>query len=235
LDAVATRGTPDEGLCIDCRLSEGNTMAKKVKIDLDPDLLPVQSRASEAATEVRGMLEAYKAFEVLDQESYDLASEALVEVKTLAKRIEEEKKTATGPLTGVLKTIRGWFAPPEAALAECEGVLKIKIAGYMRAVEEINREAVTEAAAAVQAGDTQGITDALANVSSVDKAPGVSITHRWTFKVTALDMLPIAYLQANEPAIRAAMHESVKRNPDGEPDPIPGVVFYQDQSVSVRT
>ena len=74
---------------------------------------------------------------------FDTATADLTDVKSRQKRLEELRKTITGPLVEAKKAVDALFEKPRSLLAQREAELKASLAGYMekkRAAEEAERQ-----------------------------------------------------------------------------------------------
>ena len=74
---------------------------------------------------------------------FDTATADLTDVKGRQKRLEELRKTITGPLVEAKKAVDALFEKPRSLLEQREGELKASLAGYMekkRAAEEAERQ-----------------------------------------------------------------------------------------------
>ena len=177
-------------------------------------------------------LAVFEAFGVTDSETLTLAAEALVDVAAVKKRLEAEKRRATGPMNEALKTVRGWFAPIEATLAACDKCLRSKVAAYQTERAIGNQAAIDRVAEAAARDDAQAATEALAEIVTVESLKGVSMREHWDFTVIAVDMLDRQYLLPNVPAIRAEMQRQLAC---GERPPVlPGVKFTAENRCTVR-
>lgn len=190
-----------------------------------------RARAEGLVRTVREQIAAYLSLEVTDDESLALAGEVLAEVKDLTRKVDDEKRSVTGPLNVALKTVRSWFAPAETVLTECTTTLKGRVAGYHAELERRNAAALENAAAAVRTGDVASVGTALAELHSAPKIEHVALVRRWTYRVCNVQMVPAEYLCVDEAKVRAAMHAMVAR---GEDPYIPGITFTQETGVAVR-
>lgn len=96
---------------------------------------------------------------IIDEQSMLEAAEKRKEIKQYLNETIRAKKEATDPLNGVLKTVRGWFAPMEERAETAIGYIEKLMAYYNRDVEikrqKAEREAqekIDKAAAELEAG-----------------------------------------------------------------------------------
>ncbi len=69
-------------------------------------------------------------------------------------------------------------------------------------------------------------------VAATKPSAGIAVQRPWTFEVVNPDEIPRAFMVVDDKAIRQNMRDTVRA--DGEPYPIPGVRFYQDERLAVR-
>ena len=144
--------------------------------ELQADLKREADDASGALAEIRDL-------EVLSEEDQTFAAEMLAEAKGSWKRLEERKKRATDPLNQALREIRGWFRAPQDFYAQCETILKGKIAAYVEAARVIQEQAFQQAEAAALEGDTIGVSQAMtaAITAGPTKIDGLATPEGWEF------------------------------------------------------
>ncbi len=210
----------DHDMCAWCR-NEGKMQETEV-----------QKQLAVRQTETDGLKARCTDLDVYSEETYAEAAREVQKVKALAKAIDAEKRSVTKPLNDALTRIRGWFRPVETGLAECAGILNGKILEYQQAIAETNAEALDSARTAVDAGDNEAASEALATIQEDVRAEGVTITERWDFRVCNIGMVPTEYLTIDTAKVRAEMREQVK---DGREPCIPGITFFKQQGVMVRT
>jgi len=151
------------------------------------------------------------------------ASEILLDVKAKHSELESRRKSVVQPLNGVVREINSWFKPVRDRLETAERILKAKLAGYIEAREEANREALATASTAETGAEAAA---ALATIEDVATAPGTSTRKVWRFRVVDAQALPREWLVPNVEAI-AGYAKAAK----GEPHPIAGVEFFQETIV----
>jgi hypothetical protein len=203
-------------------------------ITLKTDVVPVRDAVVDEIREAADeRLVVFSSFAVADDETAALAAEALVDVATIKKRLDMEKRKATDPMNAALKTVRGWFAPIEGTLAECDRILRAKMAAYHATLAATNQEVINRVAEAASRADAPAATAALAELTTAAPLKGVSMREHWDFTVIAVDLLDKQYLLPNLPAIRAEMQRQLAC---GERPPVvPGVRFTVENRCTVRT
>lgn len=205
---------------------------KKAEAELPEEEALAKEAAALVKTETSEALQFFQGFDVLDQESLELAAEALVDLRKKLKESTARRRRFTDPLTAAITEAKSWFADGEALITECENILKAKIAEYHAAVAQLNMEAITSASAAHAEGDHRGVTEALAAVTTPEATSGVSVHERWDFKLANIELVFSAFLQLNEAEVRKYMNAEVAA---GREPVIPGVTFFKRPVVAVRT
>ncbi len=69
-------------------------------------------------------------------------------------------------------------------------------------------------------------------VAATKPSAGIAVKRPWTFHIDDPAMVPREHLAVDDQSIRRAMREDVRAG--REPQPIPGVRFYQDERLAVR-
>lgn len=174
--------------------------------------------------DVDAALVALVNFEVLTEDDQNFAAEMLRDVKAKFNLLEEKRTSITKPMNAALRAVNALFKPPQEALEKCEKILKQKIAGYLQAKEDANRELLL---AAAEAETLEEASLALATVEVVQAPTGVSVRQVWKFEIINEGLVPVEYWSVDASKIKAAMGA-------GEPEPIPGVRFFQEPIVTSR-
>lgn len=183
------------------------------------------------ATQLTQVLDQYRSIQVKDQPTADFCNKVLIEVKTRAKALTEQEKTATAPINQALTTIRGWFRPVKDGYGQIETLLKGKLAEWDREVRALEAARLQAATEAFQAG-AQETGLALLNQVQVSQdtattAKGTSVRTTWDFEITAPNSVPRELCSPDEKLIRAAVKLGHRE--------IPGVRVFEKQIVTVRT
>lgn len=180
-----------------------------------------------AALECANVLANVQQIQIVDQASLDWTGLLLAEVKTKAKELDAELKSFTKPHREAEAKVRAWFKPALDAAAALETALKAKIGAYHLAQAKAQQAALQAAAAEFQAGNTAAGTMALAAVpETVAATKGVGVRVVEKFQVVNPDLVPREACSPDPDKIKAL--RALGRE-------IPGVEFYTDTSVSVRT
>lgn len=162
------------------------------------------------------------------------AQTATTQIKALkeaVKEIETERRKLTDPLNAVVKQINAKFSPVVDLYERAEKILKGQIIAYQTAARKREAQAFENAAALAQAGDAAAATQALiaASVSAPAALGGVSTRTLWRARVVDVSQVPREYLIVNEKAL-AALATTTKGAAT-----IPGVEFYAEESLAVRS
>lgn len=199
-------------------------------------------------------------FKVASQDDYEQGAKYLNGIKTRAKQIVEYWKPAKEAADKAHKQLVAKEKQMLKPLQEAEAIIKRTMLDYQRAVEKARREAEAEARRrqeeearrlleqAVQAeekGDDQqaAINMAMAQmVSEMPAAPvvasptaqGTSIRKTWKAKVVDEKLVPAYFNGMELRTINMTALNNLAKTTKGTMQ-IPGVEFYEDASLSVRT
>ncbi len=143
------------------------------------------------------------------------------------------RQSATGPLRQVVNTIEGWFRPWVRARESAEKHLKGLMTAYNVDRARAEREARLLAAQAAQAGDAQGMLDALEVVGEVAGASvgGARVAFKWIVERVNPDLLPDEWWIPNMAAIEGAAKQAGSSE---DPPIIPGVIFKRDATIGAK-
>ena len=167
------------------------------------------------------------AFQVTDQATLETVNETLKEVKVKSKALEKAKAAILSPILADEKNARDWFRPREQALAALESEGKSKVGAYHLAQQKIQTAALAAAAEQFKAGQVEAGTTALAAVPEAPAATkGVGVRTVEKFRIVNADLVPREACSPDEAKIKAL--RALGRE-------VPGVEFYQDTQVAVRT
>jgi len=201
-----------------------------------------------------------KAFKITSQDDYEQGAKYLTGIKTRMKQITEYWKPAKEAADKAHKQLVAKEKQMLEPLKEAEGIIKRTMLNHQQAVERARREAEAEARRrqeeeaqrlleqAVQAeekGDDQqaAINMAMAEmVSEMPAAPviqtptaqGTSIRKTWKAKVVDEKLVPAYFNGMELRTINMAVLNSLAKTTKGTMQ-IPGIQFYEDSSLSVRT
>lgn len=201
-----------------------------------------------------------KALTVASQEDYEKGAAYLSGIKTRMKQVADywkDKKQAAAAAHKALVNAEKQMLKP---LEEAEAIIKKAMLDYQRAVEKAQREAEAEARRrqeeeaqrlleqAVQAeekGDAQAAAINMAMAEMVSEMPaapavekptaqGTSIRKTWKARVVDEKLVPAYFNGMELRSINMATLNSLARTTKGTMQ-IPGVEFYEDAALSVRT
>jgi hypothetical protein len=185
------------------------------------------AEARQEITECDAVLAYVQTAQVTDQASLDTFGGIAKEAKARTKVLDTKLKEFTAPLRQAEANARAWFKPRQEKYAQVESVCKAKIGTYHLAQQREQILALNAAAAQFQAGNQQAGVTALAVVPdgpNVSKGVGVRTVEK--FRVVNPDLVPREACSPDPDkikAIRALGHD------------VPGVEFYIDTQVSVRS
>jgi hypothetical protein len=109
-----------------------------------PDAAQLSSRAQSALTMVESMA-------IDSPETYELAADELMAIKSKSKQLEEQRTSITGPINKALKAVNDLFRGPSDYLASAEKMIKGKMIAYTTEQERIAAEERRRAEAAIRA------------------------------------------------------------------------------------
>lgn len=162
-------------------------------------------------------------------EALEIAGEGTKIVKGWWKEFEERRTAVTKPINAALREVNGWFKPIQAKFEAAEQDLKRKMTTYTLAQRKAQEEAMRAAAVAVQAGDADTAASYIGALAPAPVAQGVSIRKVWKHRVVDAAKVPREFLMVNDAAIVATIPKT------GSPEAIPGVEFFEDGIVTVRS
>jgi hypothetical protein len=180
-----------------------------------------------ATGECLTVLANVQALQIIDQASLDWTGLLLAEVKTKAKELDAELKSFTKPHREAEAKVRAWFKPALDAAAALEAALKAKIGAYHLAQSQAQAKALQAAAEQFQEGNQAAGVIALAAIpETVAATKGVGVRTVEKFRVVNPDLVPREACSPDDAKIKAL--RALGRE-------IPGVEFYTENQVSVRT
>lgn len=187
-----------------------------------------EERASLALVEAGPMatntaVDGLKALPVTNDDQLAFATQLLQELKQKQHLVEMERTKISGPLYRAHRAVNDLFRPATSALEQGEGILKGKIAEYLRSKEQANSAALAVAAAAATPELAQ---QAIATVAPVAPPAGVSVRKVWRFRVVNQDAVPRELCSPDPEKIREAF--------EGGRREVPGVEFFQEDVVTAR-
>lgn len=227
------------------------------------NLTPIQTDSSvEAQLEQSGRLavQSAKELKITCQEDYETAGKYLVGIKTRTKQIKDywkgPKQAAQAAHKAVVDREKQMLQP----LEEAERILKASMMQYQAAVEKARREAeeaarkrqqeeaarlLDEAIKKEDAGDEQGAAIGMAMAQMVDEMPaaapvaaptaaGTAVKKTWKARVIDPEAVPAYFNGIEIRSINMSALNNMAKMFKGTAQ-VPGVEFYQESSLSVRT
>lgn len=191
-----------------------------VPAELEGELTQERGRAQEC-------LQMIQTLTIESQADLDLAGELLGSAKAKIKELEEQRKSVTGPLNQVVKTINGWFKPVTEFYESCERALKERVAEHTLAQQAKQDAALAE----IEAGAGDASAEAFAAATQVTENPSnVSTRVRWIWTVENWALVPGKYkkLVLDEAAVAAEVEAH------GDRAAIPGITITKDIQVIAR-
>jgi hypothetical protein len=171
-------------------------------------------------------LEQLRCRTIETNDDYRIAGEWLVYCKARGKEYEQKRKAITAPMNEAKREVDSWFKPIVASWQEAERILKSKLQEYS-AKQLAERQAIARQMQNAQ-GDVPA-TMALAVDAQKTVIPEIPNVHerkiqRW--RVIDEQQIPRQFWRLDEQAINQAMREQQL---------IPGIEYYQDTVLGVRT
>ena len=169
------------------------------------------------------------------------ATDDLALISKLTKLMEAKRKALLAPLEAQKKEIRDTYDYLMLPIQEANKVTRSKMLDYdmkqrriQQEQEEINRKRLEAAEAEMR---LKGELTESVNLVEVTEAPervrtdmGLSTTtDRWKYRVDNPDLLPREYMMPDD----AMLSSIAKKHHDKKP--VPGVTFYNDPFITVRT
>lgn len=175
------------------------------------DLIAVSQQQQDRAKRLTDELSAVT---ITDQESLELASQALRVVKQIKNETENARKKITGPLHEAWKAACAHFKPAVDLFDTCERQLKSKIGEYER------EQRLLRLAQANATPDTRAIVSA-----PVDMPAGITVKTVQKWDIVDPDAVPREYCSPDRAKIQAALSAGAV---------VPGVQFSEAEIVRVR-
>lgn len=135
------------------------------------------------------------------------------------KKLEEERKKITQPLTDAHKAVMALFKPPIEGYTKFKNLAKSKLMAYMRKCEAERTKALEK--------QEYKKTELLAQPP---KPTAIRTQSYWTWKITDFDKIPRDYLTLDTSKMKITIREAnapEKLN-------IPGIEIFEEQSAVMR-
>ncbi|MES2224161.1 MAG: hypothetical protein V4469_04490 [Patescibacteria group bacterium] len=158
-----------------------------------------------------------------------VATTLLSEINRYSDDMKAKKKTITDPANLVLKNAKILFKPLEENLEK--GIEAIRSAMSEYQTEKVRLAEIEEKKISARVGEGKGkikMETAIKQIEEVERptdsiqtaSGGVTFRPTKKFEVMDVSLLPVAYVEANETAIREAMKNGIE---------LPGVRYYVEQ------
>jgi hypothetical protein len=199
-------------------------MSQEIITKVEGDVAPLTARAMEMA-------------KVVDAKTEADAVEFLVQIKTVAKKVDAERSFLVKPLNDHVKEINGKFKPYLTALEDAETMVKKGMTEYrqsaeFKALEDARLSLEQEAHLLVKEGDAvglQAVADAHKEASALAPKSVQSDSGKAHFrtikKFEITGQIPIEYMMPDEKKIKAAIEAGAN---------IPGVKVWEEQVPVIR-
>lgn len=191
--------------------------------------MSVEIEIAQERSEIDNVLAFVRDLVISNDEDFKFASDTLKGANRNWKRLEERRTAVTKPILTAKRGVDILFKPALDGLSEIDKVLRSKIGEYT-AKKESERIAVMQASAAVfrEGGTPTEI------IPERPEASGVSVKAVWTWEVLDAAEVPREFCSPDEAKIQASRDWSAY-NEQFPPPPIPGIRFFQRQTVRVRS
>jgi len=195
-----------------------------VRVDYSEEL----QRTSEASQEATEIAKAAKEVIVNSDQSYQEASECLVEIKGKAKSLEAQRKEITTPLLKAKRNVDDLFRPALNSLKAAETAIKKGLVEYQRKAQELQKKALESVREELEEGSEEGNGEKVRELltKAQKDAPavaGISIRTVTKYEITDESLLPREYMQPNTGTIRKAALAGKE---------IPGVRVWKEESIA---
>lgn len=207
------------------------------------------------ANEITGQINKIK---IINQQTYEQAADILKNVKAMAKRLEETRKSITSPIDLAKSAVMNLFRAPSDVLVTAEANLKRAMIDYQNEQERIRREQeaklrreaeekarkeqerlqarAEKAEANGKAEKAEELREQAEQVQvvapvlapTVQKVDGVSVRKNWKARVVDASLVPRQWLVVDEKKL-----DQIAKATKGSMD-IPGVEFFAEDVLASR-
>lgn len=159
----------------------------------------------------RKAIEQAESLEVKTPEQYNVATELLVKIKTVAKMVKTEQDKMLKPILEAEKVERARWKPVLTEAQQAEAMIKEKMLAYVNETERLARQKEDEIRRKMEEGKIKKPETALKQMEQVEQAPqavkpttgGASQVRKVrVVKITNPDEVPDQYWILNEVMIR---------------------------------
>lgn len=185
-----------------------------------PQIQRTQQDLNLATSVARYYADVVRHDEIRNPTDYVAFATCLLQTRSMAKYVKQRTEAITEPAKALTKTAKDWFGKTQEELDVIESRLKALMEAY---VDKRVHQAAAESTAALQAGDTQGMLQAM---SAVPAVPGIGLSTVVDFEVDSEFEIPSEYWKREidatkvRKALRAGQH-------------VPGVTRVERTQVSV--
>jgi len=116
-----------------------------------PDTVRLQPINMAMFAEASGTLEVARSITIDGPEMYSLAADQLKDIKSLAKRLDDDRKAITKPLDAAKAAVMNLFRGPVQFCADAEATIKQSMLGYDNEQRRLQQEAERKAREAAEA------------------------------------------------------------------------------------
>lgn len=187
--------------------------------------------------EIKSLQDQINELVITSDTDIEIASNTVVKINNLKKKIENQRLAFTKPLNESLRNINAFFKQFSVPLDEANGEIRNKMLKYRQEQEKIRLEKEKEAqrkwkeeqARLAEKAKERGVEAPELEkpvVQKQDSAIGaMKFKKYWVFEVQDLSKVPVEYLQVNEKAVNEAIRAGRRR--------ITGIKIYQEERSSL--
>lgn len=162
------------------------------------DMVTAEQTALEEREQAESALQKFAAFEVVTPETYTLAGKVIVQCREEIERIEDVRKSVTGPLNQALRGINAWFKP----VVDTYKAIDAAASDKRRVYDEAHATSQQEALQAIEAGDRRAETIQAAT-QTLDAEDALTKVWRYELHVVDFDAIPREFLAFDAATARA--------------------------------
>lgn len=157
-------------------------------------------------------------------------SEQLSSVRALLKTLEDKRTSITAPLNAAKRSVDALFKPASEPLKECEIIIRSKLTEAAQLRLEAQQAALALAAESAQAGDSDAVLAAIAEMPVAVTTAGSSAGSKWEVEKAVVDEMPRNWLIPNAEALDTLC----KLSKDGPAPIVAGVTFRRVATVRAK-
>lgn len=152
-------------------------------------------------------------------EAVQLLNSLLGDTKQRFTSVKQRYDEVVKPLVYATDVLRGIFRPTLDTLEKLEKLLKGEILATTRAIEDMNRAALQEAQAKMEAGDSRGAAIVASTLQASSLPEGTHTRKGWDYSVVDLAKVPREFLSLDTKKVRAHIAKH------GDSVAIPGILI----------